>query len=173
MFDVKQHIPAVERALSSIGYDFTRFEVDHFVQTVAKRRKRPIEIATRSMSWGWFGVWMQRDTADYIFVNETVHPVMHIHSLLHEIGHMVLGHHGDDLNTLLDPEMLASLGITNERGHLRASGRPRSPEDSEAELFVFLLQRRVMQARRLSELYGEPTSIEELKPYARGMDFNS
>ncbi len=172
MFDIKKHTPIMEHALSGLSYDFTRFEVNDFVQHVANRRQRPIIIRDTPLPLAWYGVWIQEATTDFVFIQVDLHPIQHIHSVLHEVAHMVLEHPGDDLSTILDPQLLAALGFESGSGHLRAAGRPRTLEDQEAELFVYRLQYRVMRANRLKELYGEPTSIEELKPYTRGMDFN-
>lgn len=172
MFEIKTHTPIVEHALSSLGYDFTRFAVNDFLKHVADRRQRPIIVRDTTLPVAWFGMWIQQATTDFVFIQTGLHPVQHIHSVLHEVAHMVLRHRGDDLSTLLDPELLALLGMNGGKGHLRAAGRSRTLEDQEAELFVYRLQYRVMRANRLKELYGAPTSIEELKPYTRGMDFN-
>ncbi len=171
VFDIKTHTPIVEHALSSLGYDFTRFEVNDFVQHVADRRQRPILIRETTLPVAWFGMWIQQATTDFVFIQTGLHPVQHIHSVLHEVAHMVLRHSGDDLSTILDPQLLASLGMNGGKGHLRAAGRSRTLKDQEAELFVYRLQNRVMQAERLSELFGDPTSIDELKDYMDGMDF--
>jgi hypothetical protein len=58
-------------------------------------------------------------------------------------------------------------------------GRPRladaqlraSPEEREAEAFVLLIQQRLVNARRLSELTGPSSSIRALRYWVDGMAF--
>ncbi len=174
MFDIKKHTPIVEHALSGLGYDFTRFEVNGFVQHIAHRRQREIIIQEHALSGAIFGAWYPGETLDFIFLKPAIHPAQSIHSLIHELAHIVLGHRGFDLRDVLGKDSASAFGIQQSGGHLRAPGNFRdTEEDGEAELFAYLLQHRLLEVNRLHELYGALSSIEHLRRYLDSLDFNS
>ncbi|WP_343419781.1 ImmA/IrrE family metallo-endopeptidase [Candidatus Flexifilum breve] len=120
-----------------------------------------------------YGLWVPAPTTDYIFVNTHLLPAHRVHTLLHEIAHLLLNHRGVDIRSVLGEPVWQALGLSSGSGHLRSTALNDSPEDEEAEVFVLLIQQRVARARRLQELYGESTSLPAMRPYVHGLDLNS
>ena len=169
----------VEAVIDALGYDFRKFSLEHFLSWLESCRRRSIQMFDVSFGSTLFGFWCPAETQDYIFVQAGLHPTHRIHIVLHETAHMLLGHKGVVLVDVLAPEQLRQLdGIdsaASNRIHLRASDfNPRTEtEEREAEYFVASIQQRLLRFNRLQELYGDDTSIDELKPYIRGLDFGS
>lgn len=139
MFDIKSHLPKVQRALDDLGYDFTRFNVGDFVGHIAARQQRDILIHEAELTAPIFGAWMPAEGADYIFLDPRIHPVQYLHTLIHELAHIILGHRGFDLVDILGADVAAALGIRPLSGHLRAPCHIRdNNDDGEAEPFAGL-----------------------------------
>ncbi|MCK6580613.1 MAG: hypothetical protein L6Q98_21185 [Anaerolineae bacterium] len=166
----------VDAVIDALDYDFRLFEVDHFLKHLRERRSRPLHLFRYPLEPELFAFWLRQDEADFIFVNRTLHWVHTVHCLLHEIAHVVLGHRGQDISKAIDPAILQEFGIEIALGHFRRGRRSEMSDpgqEQEAELFVSAIQGRLNQVQRLSELYGNPTSIAELRPFVDALGFNS
>ena len=166
----------VQAVVEGLDYDFDHFEIEDFQRHVARQRSRPLSVRYVPLAPELFGFWYPTATTDYIVVNANLHPAHRIHTLLHEIAHMLLGHRGTDLRKIFGEDLIHHLGELAGEGHLRSAAtidQTSNPQEQEAEEFVLIIRRKVVTAHRLQELYGEPTSIDSLRPYVRGLDFNS
>ncbi len=166
----------VEAVVDELGYDFGRFEVPNFLRHVSEHRGRPLQVYYRPLSPGLFGCWWSTEYMDHIVVSSNLHPIHQIHTLLHETGHILLGHRGKNLADLLGKELVRELGFSMGDGHLRTKQntlQERDPQEREAEQFVLLVQRELVMAQRLHELYGEPTSIDAMRPYTSALGLNN
>ncbi len=166
----KRHLEAV---IDRLQYDFTAFDVQHFLNHLQVQRQHPIHVIDFPFAPEIYGLWVPAEGADYLFVNAHLLPAHRVHTLLHEIAHMLLNHRGIDVRTILGDTLWKTLGVPATAGHLRAATPSDSVQDEEAELFVLLIQQRVTRARRLQELYGEATSLPLMRQYVQGLDFNS
>lgn len=167
---------SVDAVIEALNYNFVEFEMEDFLRHVALRRNRPLRVHTAPLSPDLFGFWYPAQDIDFIAVNANLHPAHQLHTVLHEVAHMLLGHRGMDLRKLLADDLIRQLNIVQAEGHLRAAStidRANSPQEREAEQFVLTIHRKLVNARKLTELFGEPTSNTELRPYVRGLDFNS
>lgn len=160
-------------AIADLHYDFTAFKIDHFLKHFQARRNRPLEVKRYPFQSYLFAFCYQSEVADYIVVNSTLHRVHQLHSLLHEIAHLHLGHIGVNLHDALGAKLSETFGFKSETGHVRSVGYQQGlnlQQEEEAELFVQLIRREIAAANRLHELHT-PTSIPEIEPYVRGMGF--
>ena len=168
--------PSVDAIIESLGYNFNKFDVTDFLHHIATRRSRELSVHTVPLSSQLFGFWYSTADTDFVGINAKLHPAHQIHTLLHEIAHMLLGHRGMDLKKLLGEELFRQLGISANEGHLRSAAvidHSVDLQEQEAEHFVLLIQRKLVTAHRLQELYGDPTSNDMFRPYILGLDFNS
>jgi hypothetical protein len=166
----------VQAAIQQLDYDFRQFTLDHFIAYLMQRRQRDIILAPAPIGHGFHGAWFREDTADYVIYNSSAHPIHQIHTILHELGHLVLGHRGDPLDEALPPALLALLNHRRATvGRMRqigGGGIQNSIEDREAELFVRLVQRQILFANRLAELTSRTTSIDALEPFTRSLGYH-
>lgn len=174
---IRPHIHrSVEFAIDALGYDFKAFNIDDFLHHVARQRHRPVRVHTVPLSRDLFGFWYPTQETDFIAINAHLHHVHQLHTLLHELAHMLLGHRGTDLRLLLAEDLIQQLNLVQAEGHLRSVSsidQADNPQEREAEQFVMAIRRKLVAVRRLQELYGEPTSNAMLRPYVHGLDFNS
>lgn len=88
---------------------------------------------------------------------------------------MVLEHKPIPLMDIISPDILEEFRHENGRitGYARRSQTNcrQSPEDFEAEWFVFAIQKRVLPHKRITELYRQGSTVAVFKPYADGMGF--
>ncbi|MEO1439203.1 MAG: hypothetical protein AAFV33_02300 [Chloroflexota bacterium] len=163
----------VQVALNRLNYDFQHFSVDHFVRHVETHTRREIILNRLSLDLRLSALWIRAETADYIFYNQNVHPVLQNHSILHELAHIVLKHPAHRVEDVLTPELVTQLHARPAKGRLRLAEptHRQGVEEREAERFVVLIQRRVLEARRLEILKGPSTSNVALREWVDGMGF--
>ncbi len=80
------------------------------------------------------GLWVATTQADFIYVDSATPPVLQRHTVLHELGHIVCGHHGapDPAGTVAT---LDALDQSMVRRVLRRSSFD-DEEEREAEVFA-------------------------------------
>ncbi|TVR25295.1 MAG: hypothetical protein EA396_00155 [Anaerolineaceae bacterium] len=168
----------VQQCFAGLDYDFTAFDIDHFIVYVQQLRQRPIISQSFPFSAGISGLWLEMATVDFIIYQSRTHPIHQTHIRLHEVAHMLLDHPRQPIRDSLPAEMLRELtaaGTPSQtmRGHLRMRevNRRCNAFEEEAEYFVELLQRRVVKADRLSELTRTGTSIRSLARYVDGLPY--
>lgn len=159
-------------AIRRLDYDFRHFTLDHFIAHLIERRQRDIILTAFFSKPNFHGAWLREETADYVFYNTAAHPVHQVHSILHELGHIVLDHRGVPLEDALPPALWAALNRRRAVGRLRQLGIQQSPEDREAEAFVRLAQREIMFAHRLEQLTARTSSIDALERFTRSLGYH-
>lgn len=165
----------VQAAVDGLSYDFKQFTVPHFITHLQMMRRRDIILNGVLFDQGLHGIWVRADTADYVFFNRRAHKIHQIHNILHELGHMVLGHPLHDLANILPPEITTRLraSISPElHGHYRRWNPLDLPEEHEAELFVRSLQSEILLAERLAALTHPDTSIDALSHFTRSLGYD-
>ncbi len=157
-----------------LDYNFENFELSHFLRHLEQVRNRALFVVPWSFRPDLFGLWIPQESADYIFYNQGLHPIHRIHTVLHEVAHVILGHSRRDIRSVLPLELLEELGVTQPHGYLRTAAVVFSddPEEREAEMFVYLIQQYIVKGNRLAELVGQSSSITGLKPYTDSMGFS-
>jgi hypothetical protein len=169
--------PVDERVLEAIqhlNYDFREFTLSHFIVYLSEQRQRPI-ILHKFPFCEAHALWAKTPEADYILYNQQTHRIHQIHSILHEVGHIVLNHAGRALSDVLSPELLAHLKLIIHEpvcGQLRAARWRDTPEEQEAEAFGRLLQKEIVFANRMDQLIGRASSIDELARFAEGLGYH-
>lgn len=164
----------IEQLIDRVGYDFTAFEPVDFVKHIEELMRRPVLLIGDQFNPEMSAAWIRTQVAHYILYNTGLHPVQQIHGILHEIGHILLGHPCEPIEKVFTRDQLKRYGLLNRvEGRLRqidSSINP-GPYEIEAEKFVFCLQRRVLKADRLAVLMGQSTSIERLRDHVDVMAF--
>jgi len=149
------------------------FDLVEFCRALGARRSRPLRIAPHpigSAAGMPCGVWVELPDEDVIFVEGRTTPVHQEHIGLHEIAHIVCGHHGasstgpgyvERLLPNLDPAMVSRvLG--------RTSYGPE--EEQEAEYMATLLgQRLAATGRPVIQPGGDDTAAKALGELARAL----
>jgi hypothetical protein len=125
------------------------FSLDALCTRLAEQRGRPIRLhplPREAAESGVCGLWVGTETVDYVFYEAQTTPLHQEHIVLHELGHILFGHHsleGEDPDGSGAPvilgrtnytsrqeqeaEMLASMIRirTSGPGHAHAAGAPR------------------------------------------------
>jgi hypothetical protein len=162
----------VTEALRQLGYDFNHFVLSDFLAYVEAKRGRRIVVQDLPLA-ELFGAWIPTPDIDYILVNETTHTVHRAHNILHEVGHIILKHAGHQFKDVLKPELLRLLRVEEAWGcarYIYTNDLSNTPEEREAEEFVFQIQDHVSRANRLHELIESGTSIQSLRTMFDGKD---
>jgi hypothetical protein len=115
------------------------FSLEEFRAALEGQRSRPLNLVPTSTAPACTGVWLATAKADYIFYERRAAPLLQVHIVGHEVGHMLFGHAGppatqDDLARLLFPHLAPGL----VRSMLARSDYTRA-EEQEAEMFASLL----------------------------------
>lgn len=165
-----------------LGYDFSIFELNNFVQFIANRRGKAILIVpVRFESPELSGVWLPTALIDYIYFRENdTHFIHQTHIILHEIGHMMLGHRALPIDMLLvdDVDMSSLLdapSVSEEKCKVllrQAQKIYDDPQEEEAELFGQIIQELILQNKRLKYLVKRSSSLDRTIPVTDSMGLN-
>jgi hypothetical protein len=113
--------------------------VDELSDRVGRRRGRPIRLVPfRLPVPGPFGVWLATSTTDYIVFQSHTTRAHQDHIVLHEIGHILAGHHDEVTDPSLWTLALPDLSPDMVR---RAFGRSayEARHEREAELIATII----------------------------------
>ena len=165
---------SVSAVIEQLNYDFSRFELNHFLDHIQRLRKRELILMPAVLKHEIVAIWVYSDKADYIFFKESDHVIHQTHNILHEIAHMMLDHTRIPLEDVLTPELFNQLFSGPITGRPRRITREPSNniEELEAEEFVFAIQEQVMATNRIEQLMSKASSISELNSYVEGMGFD-
>jgi hypothetical protein len=133
----------IQAALTQLHYDWHNFSIDDFTRHVAHQRQRELHLQgfplkTREFS----GLCVVTPRGDHLFFDVTQHHIIQQHTLLHELAHLVLKHSHMPLH-LHDIQDLAPILHLRSEQH-----RAESQEETEAEIFAFLVQQAAVESRR-------------------------
>ena len=135
------------------------FELANFLARVEKLRSRPIDLRPfRAPPGGPSGVWIGARHADYVFYDQAATTLHRTHIVVHEIAHMLLGHHGigpadRDLIRIITPDPNADLIALI----LGRNGLYQSPREREAEYLASIILERASQ-------WNQPSSTRDQTP---------
>jgi hypothetical protein len=164
----------IKQVIQELRYDFHEFSVPDFVLYLETTRRRDIILNGWPFKAGVHGFWLRAETADYVFFDRETYAMHQVHHILHELGHIILGHQPRDLTEALPPELLAALSqleITSPQGHSRMWEIHETFEDREAEWFVRELQHEILIAGRMASLTHPVTSIGEMTRLTRSLGY--
>lgn len=164
----------LKEVIDQLGYDFSQFELAHFIQHIEQLQRREILVMALPFEPGLSALWIRAETADYIFYNARTHPVHQLHNILHELAHIILNHSCHAIDQALPPDILSLTRAAHPQGRLRKADPHlrMDQEEREAEAFVFLIQKRLMAANRMNRLMGQSSSINALRRWVDSMAFD-
>ncbi len=164
----------LKEAVDRLSYDFTQFEIAHFIHHIERLQRREILVIPLSFEPGLSAVWVRAETADYIFYNVDTHPIHQTHNILHELAHILLNHTCWTIEQALPPELFALVRTAPLQGRLRKADPHlhADQEEQDAEAFVFLIQQRLVTANRMTQLVGQSSSIDALRQWVDSMAFD-
>ena len=140
----------VRSAVDSLNYGWHRFSMLHFIEHIATVRQRPLHVNGVPLA-GFSGMCLSTAHNDYIFYNLRYHAILQLHTQLHEIAHLMLGH-----TRKLDLDRNSDLGSMLLHINNRIGVAPNDPivkqEEDEAEYFAIVVQGYIANHRRLHQL---------------------
>ena len=164
----------LNEVLKRLKYDFDNFELGHFIQHIETIKQREIILNAVPLEPSLTAMWIRAETVDYIFCNERLHPAHQRHSILHELAHIILNHKTWVVDDTLPAELIAFIESSSLQGRMRKND-PKlrtNHEEQEAEALAFLIQKKLLTANRISQLRGQSTSIQALRPWVDSMAFD-
>lgn len=159
-----------------LEYDFSKFNIYHFIEWVAERRKRPIYLKTWQFTKSIFGAWLPKDGFDLIYYETGLSEVHTIHILLHELSHMLLNHVPITINQE-SASLFRTIGDPDPSLHeqviigLCRSIHYADVQETDAETLSALIQTRVFRMAGLAALTHN-SHRPEMKQLVEGMRFN-
>jgi hypothetical protein len=118
------------------------FDLAEFAARLARRRNRPIRLHPFTSVPGMpCGLWISTADADHVYYEQGTTPFHATLIALHEIAHILLGHHGpaawQDLARHIAPGIHPSLAR-----HILGRSAYTTPEEREAETLASLILER-------------------------------
>ncbi|MBU2666325.1 hypothetical protein KOI35_22745 [Actinoplanes bogorensis] len=117
------------------------FDPARFVDALARRRGRPVELVPMPGGMKQCGALVATDRADYLFYAASTTRLHQEHILLHEVGHLLCGHTDDRTLTALPAMLLPNLSDDLVRRVLGRSDYSVAQEQ-EAELIASMIAQR-------------------------------
>ena len=140
-------------------------DTDSFRGVLEDVRQRPVYLLPFDLGPEVLGVWMETDTADYIFFEQNTTPYHQRHIVLHEASHMLRGHEGPALPDLvssltphLDPRLVRSLlchTLFNQ------------DDEAEAEVLATLIEERMDQSSPPRIRRAGDSTVESIARFLR------
>ncbi|MFJ4795965.1 hypothetical protein [Kitasatospora purpeofusca] len=118
------------------------FSLDTLCPHIAGLRGRPLHLhplPAQAASAGACGLWLATATDDHVFVEQRTVRLHQEHIVLHEIGHMLLGHQGLSLSGRLPETLLPDLSPRLVR-HLLARADYSTEQEQEAEMLASMIR---------------------------------
>ncbi|MEU9026695.1 hypothetical protein AB0D46_03985 [Streptomyces sp. NPDC048383] len=139
------------------------FSLDGLCARVAEQRGRPIRLhplPPEAAESGVCGLWVGTATVDHVFYEARTTPLHREHIVLHELGHILFGHHSLDAEESADraPVVLGRTNYTNL-------------QEREAELLASMIRTRTTGPRRRRPARaprGALARLESAMGYERG-----
>lgn len=114
-------------------------DVEKLCRQLSEQRGRPVQLTPYNFpSTTVFALWIETTDSDLIFYESDTTPEHQRHIILHEIGHMVLGHDGDNGDDSVWQEVVPTLPPHVVRKALRRASYDDAAEH-DAEAFATLL----------------------------------
>lgn len=155
-----------KRCENILGHlDLTRpFSLDALCNRIAEQRGRPIRLhplPREAAESGVCGLWVGTASIDYVFYEAQTTPLHREHIVLHELGHILFGHHS------LDGEE-ADGGAPTVLGRTNYTTR----QEQEAEMLASMIRIRTVNAGPPSAARpgGILARLESAMGYGRGND---
>ncbi|MFJ6792913.1 hypothetical protein [Streptomyces sp. NPDC091268] len=139
------------------------FSLDALCERIAEQRGRPIRLhplPKEAAESGVCGLWVGTASVDYVFYEAQTTPLHREHIVLHEIGHILFGHHS------LDGEESGG-GVPTVLGRTNYTTR----QEQEAEMLASMIRIRTASAGRAPspDAAHDPLArLESAMGYERG-----
>ena len=159
------------------GVDITSFSVYGFIQHLALLRDRRIRIFYIEITdVETYGAYIRFRDCDCIFIDRRGAIILQEHTLLHELGHIVLGH-----PTLFVPRNIATIeqsalesprvfgDLLNNKLILNRNDHNRNGQEESAEDFAIRFQKTVVNRAKKLELTARVTTLPEWLSSAVGL----
>ncbi|MFD3677613.1 hypothetical protein [Streptomyces sp. NPDC058613] len=157
-----------KRCENILGHlDLTRpFSLDALCGRIAEQRGRPIRLhplPREAAESGVCGLWVGTASIDYVFYEAQTTPLHREHIVLHELGHILFGHH-----SLEGQEAQADGGAPTVLGRTNYTTR----QEQEAEMLASMIRIRTVNAGPPSAARpgGTLGRLESAMGYERGND---
>ncbi|MFJ8162631.1 hypothetical protein ACIRBY_17145 [Streptomyces sp. NPDC096136] len=139
------------------------FSLDALCARIADRRGRPIRLhplPREAAESGVCGLWVGTETVDYVFYEAHTTPLHREHIVLHELGHILFGHHSleGEENGGHAPVVLGRTNYTTR-------------QEQEAEMLASMIRIRTSGAARPRPVPGPRGALARLESamgYERG-----
>lgn len=108
----RQLVRWCRRELRSLGAE-SPLDLETLRQRLQQRRGKPLSIRSAALQVGSYGLWVSFTDRDLILYQEETTPDHQRHIILHELGHVLAGHHSDEADvdalSYLMPHLSSSL----------------------------------------------------------------
>lgn len=156
----KELIDKLNAVINSLKYDFSKFETYSFIEWIATLRERPIRVLEWHFEGANFGAWVPKKHVDCIFCEPNLAVEHTTQILLHELGHILLGHRPVQMDETLALIVSEKNALSASEDKAILSGLFRSinysdEQEIEAETFAHLIQSKVSQANDLNAIGHE------------------
>ncbi|MDD5369135.1 MAG: hypothetical protein PHQ40_08620 [Anaerolineaceae bacterium] len=145
---------AGESILRDLDYNFAAFTIEAFIHHVEKYKNRDIITIPWDMPPSLFGAWISdgEKPLEYIFYRKDIPPIHQIHTQLHELAHLLLGHPTLQVNRETMQDWISLRGEIPFRELARLRSSDQLDREKEAEVLASLIQEQVIRHALLDRL---------------------
>ncbi|RRQ28629.1 hypothetical protein DK926_07245 [Rhodococcus sp. Eu-32] len=123
------------------------FSIDRLCDEVTDVTGRPLRVESAALPYGVAGALFRSETSDVIVHDQALPRLARLNTILHEVGHVILGHdsaRGDDVEPI-EFSVLMPDAVANFRCSARRTDFTTGPE-RDAELFARATLRRILES---------------------------
>lgn len=152
-------VQSAQVIIDNLGFDFSQFTMQKFVEWVEKAKGRRIFLFSIPMPSSTDGAWISdaERPNEYIFYDVKLSPILQVHTQLHEIGHILWGHEtlkitSANLTQLIKAVQCQALSPGTSKLLMRALEGKKGQEEVEAEAVAHIIQSQVIRLSRMAAL---------------------
>ncbi|MEO1288303.1 MAG: hypothetical protein AAFV93_11085 [Chloroflexota bacterium] len=110
----------VNETLAQLNYDYSVYTLQHYIQYVGQFLHRELQIVAMKLSRSTTGACIRLANHDIIFFNDTRHPLLQEHVIVHETAHLLLDHQMINIR-LDDKTSMSNSDYRSLLSHLRSN----------------------------------------------------
>lgn len=158
----------MKRYLADLDYDWSEFTLDDFMEWLTNSLGEPVILVPCYLPSDICGAYIISPSGHLILFDQNLPPLLRLHTILHEIAHLLCGHQTASLShdeiENLDWVMANSDIFVPKLAMTRNPSSKTNRQEQEAEALALLIQSEVQKAKNFHQLM-QPAVYTELAPY--------
>ncbi len=150
----------LNQLIDKLDYDFSNFEIEEFKKRIEEKHQITIQLKPWKFSKMKSGAWVKLGKLNIVYYEPTPLTIHANHSILHEFGHIILGH--KPIRTDAAQGEIDTTEFENSVVLFKSTNYT-DRQEVEAETFATLIQERIQRlAKRNQPMKSQNQNMNEI-----------